>query len=99
VQNLLDNVVNDHSGKKYTVSTVRKFPLKVWETAVIRGGLFGGFSTKNFLYVEETIGEYPDLIMAAHARVGRLAKQVRVEDWQMTFEEIRERQSDAARLA
>jgi hypothetical protein len=99
VPNLMNSVVNQHSGKKYNVSTARKFPLKVWETAVIRSGFLSAFSTKNILFVEESIGEYPDQIMDAHKRACVMAITQPIEEWQMTFEQIRERQSEAARIA
>jgi hypothetical protein len=75
-QNFADSVVNRHSGRKYNVSTARKFPLKVWETAVIKSGFFASLSTKNFLFVEETVGEWPDLIADAHRRACELATRV-----------------------
>ena len=99
MQNLMDTVVNEHSGKKYSVSTVRKFPLKVWETAIIRGGFLSGFSSKNFVYVEEVIGEFPELILTNHANACMMAKEQPEDQWRMTFEEVRARQSEAARLA
>jgi hypothetical protein len=94
----MDSVVNRHSGMKYNVSTARKFPLKVWETAVIRSGFFASLSTKNFLFVEETVGEWPDLIADAHRRACELAMNVSEDQWRMTFEEIREKQTEAANL-
>jgi hypothetical protein len=95
--NFADTVVNRHSGRKYNVSTARKVPLKVWETAVIRSGLFSGFSTKNFLFVEETVGdEWPSLIADAHRRACEMATTQPEEVWQMSFDEIRQTRRRAA---
>jgi hypothetical protein len=106
---LAANVRNTHDGKTYFVSTARKYPLPIWETAVFRGS---AASAKTCLYVQETYlpgGNALDTLTRRRARdrarrqskvnhtaVCDIVAKRSVEDWRMEPSTIKEIQRVAA---
>jgi hypothetical protein len=90
----LIDAVTTHDGKKFTVSTARKFD--TWETAVFEGGSLNVMFGRNVRFVEVTLGDHMDVAQLTHRQVVVLVQNLDSAGWTMSKSDMRREQSRAA---
>jgi hypothetical protein len=90
----LIDAVTSRDGKKFTVSTARKFD--TWETAVFEGGSLNVMFGRNIRFVEVTLGDHSDVAQLIHRQVVVVVQHLGSAGWTMSNTEIRHEQSRAA---
>jgi hypothetical protein len=93
----LIDAVTSRDGKKFTVSTARKFD--TWKTAVFEGGSLNVMLGRNIRFVEVTLGDHSDVAQLTHRQVVIVVQQLGSAGWTMSNTEIRREQSRAADYA
>jgi hypothetical protein len=88
------DAVTRRDGKKFTVSTARKFD--TWETAVFEGGSLNVMFGRNLRFVEASLGDYRDVAQLTHRQVVVVVQNLDSANWTMSNTDIRREQSRAA---
>src|ERR1700681_2571901 len=90
----LINSVTTRDGRKYTVSSAKKFDS--WETAVFEGGSFSVMLGRNIRYVEVVLGDQPGLAQLVHNQVVTMIERITPAAWTMSAQEVQQEQSRAS---
>jgi hypothetical protein len=90
----LIDAVTSRDGKKFTISTARKFD--TWETAVFEGGSLNVMFGRNIRFVEATLSDHRDVAQLTHRQVVVMAQNLGSAGWTMSNTDIRREQSRAA---